>query len=886
MLIELVKGVALLLALSLLQSINIRVLRSRPLLQKTVAGCLFGGVAVAGMLSPVSVVPGVILDARSAVLGMAGLFGGPLVALMSAVVAGGFRLWIGGAGATVGVLVILVGAAMGLLYRRAHEKKQISITVAPLLAFGFCLQLAELLLFNLLPGEVRAQTFDAIGFSHIASMAAITLGLGLLLKDGVLRQEVNEALKESEARFRNLLQDIPGVSVQGYAPDGTTLYWNNASQAVYGYSSEEAIGKNLLDLIIPPVMHDGVRQAMKASFESNTPIPAGELSLRRKDGSTVLVFSSHALVQPRGGAPEMFCIDIDLTERQRAQEELRVAATAFEAQDGIAITDPQQTILRVNKAFTDLMGPMTQQMVGRALKEVLIISDQQTPNFFGVLNQGLQEQGRWAGEIWLARADKDNLPVHLGVTSVGAEGAQVSHFVVTIKDISQRKEAEAQIRQLAFFDSLTNLPNRRLLMDRLTRALVSGERNQTRGAVFFIDLDHFKTLNDTLGHEKGDELLQQVGARLLKCVRETDTVARLGGDEFVLMLDGLDGESSIAAADARSVGRKIMSALGETYRLGDLDYHSTPSIGVTLFQGTQVPIEDLLKQADVAMYQAKAAGRNTLQFFDPAMQAAINERAALENDLRLGLEGAQFSLYYQSQVNAMGQVYGAEALIRWKHPVRGMVSPAHFIPLAEETGLILPLGAWVMQQACQQLVDWASRPAFAHLSIAVNVSARQFREKDFAQNVLSMLQETGADPSRLKLELTESMLLANLDDVIAKMERLRQSGLQFSLDDFGTGYSSLSYLKKLPLSQLKIDQSFVRDILTDPNDAVIAKTIITLGHSLGLKVIAEGVETEAQRAFLAQHGCVDFQGYLFSRPLPVDAFEKLLGTEVSLVSLN
>lgn len=876
MLIELIKGGALLLALSLLQSINIRVLRSQPLWQKAVAGCLFGSIAVAGMISPVAVVPGVILDARSAVLGMAGLFGGPLVALISAAIAGGFRLWIGGAGALVGALVIVVSASMGLLYRQAYRQQLVSIRALPLLLFGLLLQLTELILFTLLPPEVRTQMFKAIGISHVMSMAVITLGLGLLLKDGVLRQEVNEALKESEARFRNLLQDIPGVSVQGYAPDGTTIYWNNASVAVYGYSREEAIGKNLLDLIIPPVMHEGVRQAMKSSFENSIPVPAGELELLRKDGSIVPVFSSHALVHPRGGPPEMYCIDIDLTERHRAQEELRVAATAFEAQDGIAITDPQQVILRVNKAFTDLLDSSSEAMVNKPLSEILLISEQRTPQFFDVLNKDLQEGGRWAGEVWLERTGQNCLPVHMGVTSVRADGAQVSHFVVTIKDISQRKEAEAQIRQLAFFDPLTNLPNRRLLMDRLTRALISSERNQCSGAVFFIDLDHFKILNDTLGHEKGDELLKQVGARLLKCVRETDTVARLGGDEFVLMLEGLDDESSAAAADARLVGRKIMTDLGETYRLGNLDYHSTPSIGVTLFLGADVPIEELLKQADVAMYQAKAAGRNTLQFFDPAMQSAINDRATLENDLRLGLEGDQFTLFYQPQVNAMGQICGAEALIRWNHPERGLVSPAHFIPLAEETGLILPIGASVMRQACLQLVAWAKCPAYAHLSIAVNVSARQFREKDFAQTVLSLIEETGANPTHLKLELTESMLVSNLDDVITKMKRLRQRGLQFSLDDFGTGYSSLSYLKQLPLSQLKIDQSFVRDISTDPNDALIAKTIITLGHSLGLKVIAEGVETELQRNYLAQHGCVDFQGYLFSRPLPVEDFEKLL----------
>ncbi len=838
------------------------------------------------MASPAPVVTGVILDARSTILAMAGLFGGPMVAAIAVVIAGGFRWWLGGVGVMVGVLVILVSAGLGLLYRQACERKMITIEAWPLLAFGVLLQLSELLLFSLLPQEIRAQVADVAGLHHSVVMVVITVGLGLLLKDGLQRQEVVAALHESEARFRHLLQDIPGVSVQGYTADGTTIYWNNASQRLYGYSREEAIGKNLLDLIIPPFMHDGVRQAMKATFEGNSPIPAGELLLQRKDGTKVPVFSSHAMVRPRGGAAEMFCIDIDLSERHRAQEELRIAATAFEAQDGIAITDQHQIVLRVNHALTDLFGQPAENIVGRALQDVLQTAESQTPAFFDSLNASLREYGRWSGEIFLAKHGNTSVPVHLGVTSVTADGPQVSHYVVSIKDISQRKADEAKIRQLAFFDPLTGLPNRRLLMDRLARALVLSERNRSSGALFFIDLDHFKKLNDTLGHEKGDELLMQVGSRLLKCVRETDTVSRLGGDEFVLILEGLDEVIELAAADARSVGLKIMSSLAQPYQLDNLDYHSTPSIGVTLFLGQDVPVDELLKQADVAMYQAKSAGRNNVQFFDPTMQSIVNDRAALEDDLRQGLEEGQFSLHYQSQVNASGRIYGAEALLRWNHPVRGMVSPAHFIPLAEETGLILPLGAWVMKQACQQLVDWATQADFSHLSIAVNVSARQFKEKDFAQTVLDLLEETGADPSRLKLELTESMLVANLEDIITKMTRLRESGLQFSLDDFGTGYSSLSYLKMLPLSQLKIDQSFVRDISSDPNDAVIARTIITLGHSLGLKVIAEGVETETQRAFLALHGCVDFQGYLFSRPLPLEDFEKLLKLEAPLVYIN
>ena len=440
-------------------------------------------------------------------------------------------------------------------------------------------------------------------------------------------------------------------------------------------------------------------------------------------------------------------------------------------------------------------------------------------------------------------------------------------------DITQRKKAEERIEELAFFDTLTHLPNRTLLLDRLRQAMIAGNRNRTFGAVLFIDLDHFKTLNDTLGHDKGDQLLQQVAQRLAACLREGDTVARFGGDEFVIVLECLDESPQEALAQTKLVGEKILAALNKIYQLGAIDHRSTASIGATLFWGHETSIEDLLKQADLAMYKSKETGRNALRFFDPAMQSVVMQRAALESGVRSAILENQFALHYQAQVVGDGRVTGAEALVRWQHPERGMVPPAEFIPLAEETGLILPLGRWVLITACTQLATWATRVELAHLTVAVNVSVRQFREPDFVAMVLAILSQTGANPHRLKLELTESLLVDNLQDVIEKMHALKTRGVGFSLDDFGTGYSSFSYLKRLPLDQLKIDQSFVRDVLVDPNDAAIAKAIMALAQSLGLEVIAEGVETETQRDFLASSGCHAYQGYFFSRALPVDAFE-------------
>ena len=450
-------------------------------------------------------------------------------------------------------------------------------------------------------------------------------------------------------------------------------------------------------------------------------------------------------------------------------------------------------------------------------------------------------------------------------------------LVIVYQDVTELRRAAAEIESLAFFDSLTGLPNRRLLLDRLQQAVAATARTAKRGALLFVDLDHFKTLNDSLGHDIGDLLLQQVAARLKGCVREGDTVARLGGDEFVVMLEGLSGQPLEAAAQTRLVGEKVMASLNQPYQLGQHAYTSTPSVGATLFGcGTQHSA-DLLKQADIAMYQVKATGRNALCFFDPAMQASIAHRAELERDLRLALAAGQFELYYQRQVAQDDLTVGAEVLIRWLHPERGIVSPLEFITVAEETGLIIAIGQWVLRTACAQLKAWDGVPGRGALQLAVNVSARQFRQVDFVDQVRAVLRETGASANRIKLELTESMVLDNVQDTIDKMNALRDLGVRFSMDDFGTGQSSLSYLTRLPLDQLKIDQSFVHNIGLAATDAVIIQTIIGMARTLGLEVIAEGVETEAQRAFLAHNGCQLCQGYLFSRPVPLAEFERLLG---------
>jgi len=506
---------------------------------------------------------------------------------------------------------------------------------------------------------------------------------------------------------------------------------------------------------------------------------------------------------------------------------------------------------------------------------MLIDLDPSLPKLQDLIN-GLQRHRQARTELMIRRKNGAWFWVELEVVSVQTSAEAVTHWVAVGRDITQRKNAEDMIRHLAFYDALTDLPNRQLLLDRLQRTLGESARSGQFGALLFIDLDNFKILNDTLGHHMGDQLLQKVAQRLTQSVRKTDTVARLGGDEFVVMVDDLSSDADAADYKARVLAEKVLNTLREPFQLTGHQHFATPSIGVTLFRGLQSDVGELLKQADLAMYQAKTLGRNTLCFFDPTMQASMSHNAALGVDLREGLHSQQFVVHYQPQVDRQGRVRSVEALLRWKHPRRGQVMPGEFIPVAEDTGLILPLGRWVLETACAQLARWEHEAYTQDLSISVNVSVRQFRHPDFVDMVMEAIRASGVKPQRLKLELTESLLADRMEITIEKMGMLKSLGVTLSLDDFGMGYSALSYLKHMPLDQLKIDRAFVKDVLTDPNDAAIARTIIGLAQSLGLAVIAEGVETEAQRDFLARHGCEYYQGYLYCPPLGIDALEAFM----------
>jgi diguanylate cyclase (GGDEF)-like protein/PAS domain S-box-containing protein len=557
-----------------------------------------------------------------------------------------------------------------------------------------------------------------------------------------------------------------------------------------------------------------------------------------------------------------------------ANQELSIAAAAFESQDGMLITDANNIIIRVNNAFTNITGYTSQEAIGQIPR--LLSSGHYYTDFHTSMWKSVKEFGFCEGEIWNKRKNGEAYLEQINISAVKDIDGKITNYVTTLKDITLSKIAADEIETLAFYDPLTRLPNRRLFLDRLKQASISHLRSGKAGGLLFLDLDNFKTINDTLGHNAGDLLLQQVAARLQGCVREGDTVARLGGDEFVLLLKNLSEHKIEAATQIKLIGENILNTVGKIYQLETQSYQIGCSLGATLLDDNELTTEKQIQQADIAMHQSKKAGGNTLSFFHPEMQEAINSRVLIENALKNAIKRKQFQLYYQIQVDSAYRPKGAEALIRWAHPERGLVPPMEFLPLAEENGQILPIGHWVLKEACAQLKIWEQNHLTSNLTLSVNVSARQFHQADFVDQVQTVVKHYGINPKRLKLELTESILLKNIEDVVESMNVLNEIGVRFSLDDFGTSYSSLQYLKKLPLAELKIDQSFVRDIELDSSDQVIVRTIIAMAHNLELNVIAEGVETEGQRELLINSGCNAFQGYLFGKPVLLSEFESLL----------
>ena len=721
-------------------------------------------------------------------------------------------------------------------------------------------------------GEMKIVEFSARYLNTESEPILLTVA-----HDITTRKEAEELVKENERFIATLAHNMPGM-VSHWTKDLRCNFANKEYLHWSGKTADELYCASPRD-IMGDALFKVNESFMYAALAGE--VQSVERIVKNPEGRNLYVWMQFIPDIANGVVEGIFLVMLDITERKQAELALQDSVQHTQAIldnmfDGVITINTKGIIQSFNKAACSIFGYDLQEILGQ---DVTLLMPKhfkhQHQNFLKQHNNSLDvEVGNTLREVEGRRKNGDIFPMSLSISKI-LRGGTVT-FVGLVRDISQQRHDEEEIYRLAFYDPLTNLPNRRLLFDRLQQAILTSCRTDQHGALMFLDLDHFKQLNDSLGHDVGDILLQQVAARLQACVREGDSIARMGGDEFVMLIESLSVYPNEAATQAEGIAQKILAALSKPYTLREHTYVITPSIGIVVFLHQLDSLEELIKKADVAMYQAKTAGRNNARFFDPTMQAAASVRVALERSMRLALERNEFLLHYQLQVNGKGKATGVEALVRWNHKDHGMISPAAFIPLAEETGMILTLGQWVLETACEQLVEWSRKTTTSHWTMSVNVSASQFAQPAFVANVDKALKKTGANAHLLKLELTESMLIKDVEDVVVKMREIKALGVTFSLDDFGTGYSSLSYLKRLPLDQLKIDQTFVRDLLADPNDAAIAQTIIALGHSLNLKVIAEGVETAEQHQALAKMGCDAYQGYYFARPVPIENLTKTL----------
>ena len=701
------------------------------------------------------------------------------------------------------------------------------------------------------------------------------------IEDITERKWVEMQLRESEERYRATFEQA-AIGIIHTSFEGRLLRCNARFAEIIGYPAEEVPGLTIQQ-ITAPVDADATAGAIEQLAGREAAPVTLEKSYIRKDGSRTWVRATASVQRDsEGRALHLITFVADINARKAAEARLNEALETLRASeeryrtvfqtslDPVCITRLSDgEFIDVNRAFLEVTGFARDEVIGHTTLGLGIWADQHERQ---IVFRAFQENSSFRDiQARFRKKSGEIFWVMLSASVIEIEG--VTSLLGVFRDLSDAKAAEDEIRLLAFFDQLTRLPNRRLLLERVKTAQGRGPGPSRERAMLLLDLDEFKKLNDTRGHQTGDLLLREVARRLTSCARGTDTVARCGADEFAVLLENLGEIPEPAATHAQLVAGKIVAALSQPYSLAGQEYHCHCNIGITVFGNEQGTSDQILQQAELALHQAKTEGRNAVRFFAPDLRQAADAQAAIEQDLHKAISGKHFMLYYQPQVDSTGLI-GVEALIRWKHAERGLLAPGEFIHLAEETELILPLGGWVLEAACMQIAAWGQRKESANIALAVNISARQFRRPEFVDQVLAVLYRTGANPQNLKLELTESMLLEDVEGVVAKMSVLKSHGLRFSLDDFGTGYSSLSYLKRLPLDQLKIDRAFVQDILGDVTSGAIAQTIISLSRTMGLSVIAEGVETEEQRDFLVRLGCDAFQGYLIGRPLPIDEFEQ------------
>lgn len=867
--IELIKLAALLLAFTMLLTFVYRAAGNSSVKSKLLQGGLFGLIAVIGMSMPVNFSPGFIFDPRSVLVSMAGFFGGPIVAIPAGIIAGGYRLWLGGGGAIAGMLVVLLSCSAGIGAYYLRQRYHYAVSPFNLLLFGLVSHFIALFGLTILPNEIMWKVIKNLSIPFFIIYPPMTVFLGYLIDFIGKKFDIETQLISSTAQLRGLFDASPDL-MWLKDKNGVYLMCNHQFEKLFGVTEAEIKGKTDFDLVDETLANLSRRMDKKA-MESGKKTINEERVIFSDDGREALletiktpIYDKHKTILGVLG------VSHDITQRSATESRLRQSAIVFEStSEGVVITDRKAKILDVNQSFTDITGYTREEVVGSNTR--ILNSGKQDQAFYVGMWESLTQTGRWRGEIWNKRKDGGIYPEWLTISEVQNENSEVTHYVAVFSDITSIKESQDKLDYLAHHDPLTGLPNRLLFNERLEASLSRAKRHHTKLATLFIDVDRFKNINDSFGHKAGDDLLKHISIGLKTVTRKEDLIARISGDEFVILLEGIDDTNFIISAI-----EKVMRVISSTFVIEGHSIQVTASVGISLFPMDGDNAIDLIRNADAAMYRAKDEGRNTYQFYTRDLTQKAFERVVMENELREALVKGEFVLYYQPQIDlASKRIIGLEALLRWNHPSLGLVPPDQFIPLAEDSGLINPIGEWVINDACRQGKAWLdSDLEFGR--VAVNISSVQINKSELIEIVSKALTESGFPPSCLELEVTEGAIMKRTDSAINQMNELKKLGITLSVDDFGTGYSSLSYLKKLPISKLKIDQSFVRDIPQDIDDNAIVKAVISMGRNLGLTVIAEGVEKETQEAYLMESQCHEVQGYLYSKPVCVAEIETIL----------
>lgn len=880
MFLQLIKSAALLLALSALQGFIVRQLRPRSRrLAETISGAVFGFICIFGMMDPLHFLPGIIFDPRSVVISMAGLFGGTLTATIAAVIAGSYRAWLGGDGAPIGVLTIIASTLLGLVFRFVNHTGLVRINIVSLLIFGLLLHVVEILMFTQLPGNAPLQVIQTVALPLILIFTPATAILGLMLKDVEQQLKTEADLQASETRLSLHLQNTPLAGVT-WDPDFRCVQWNRAAEQIFGYTREEALGRRATDLIVPEWMKpkiDDVFQTLLIQKDGQRNTTENVT----KDGRIIICdWYSTPIIDPRGKTLGVTSLADDITKLQQATRELEfknlMLITQQEASvDGILSVDAEGKIISINRKLLEIWG-LPEDLLGLIEDEYLLknaTAKVANPAAFLAKVNHLYEHHEEISDDEIAMLDGRTLERH-SAPVLGPAGEYYGRLWM-FRDITARKKSEDLIWKQANFDSLTGLTNRQMLHDRLEQEIKKAHRGGTRVALLYLDLDEFKYVNDTLGHDVGDRLLIEAARRINRSVREADTIARQGGDEFIIVMGDLTDVDDVSrAAD------EILEQLSLPFQLGVEMAYVSASMGITFYPDDALRAEDLLRNADQAMYAAKARGRNCYQHFTSSMQKHAVIRMQLVKDLKNAISPAnsgQFELHYQPVIDLRdGSVTKAEALIRWHHPERGLIPLNEFIKVAEETRIIIDIGDWVFREATLQCANWRDRFG-EDFQISINTSPVQYHSEQFrVSRWLDHMRTINLPGEAIVVEITEGLLMETTGKVTGELLEFRDAGVQVSLDDFGTGYSSLAYLKKFDIDYLKIDQSFVRELESGSDDMALCEAIIGMAHKLGIKVIAEGVETEEQKNLLLAANCDYGQGYYFARPMPTHDFEAFL----------